>query len=353
MSTNRFKSMTSALIVVLVVVASAGWAAAQAGLSGGGIAKTPDGTVWSNPGAVTPSNPSVTRPPVSGAQQPSMNYPPAGRVPSGAIPSRPSVGVQSPSASGSVGIANSPDGTVWSKPGSGGPSSVRPPTTSYPPTTGYRPPVTSYPPTTGYPSTAPYRPGVARPSVVTFPSAPRTGGIANVPDGTVWFRDGHRVYQSTPVQDAYDYRYWSDYGPLSVWWGYPTTTVYGFYSPEYDGWYSNDLVSYRTYTASPYRTRHYVSYPWYTTYYYWGSPYLTDSAVMYAPGFVSGFQWQDGNDWRVAFSYGFGSGIRLGELSWVWSWYPYGGHAKVSAVADRPVAYTRYVGPRVVEYSTR
>ena len=57
-----------------------------------------------------------------------------------------------------------------------------------------------------------------------------------------------------------------------------------------------------------------------------------------------GFSYADDDDWDLAFGYGYGGGVRLGESSWVYSWYPYGGHQRI-AVSVGDDDYGEYWAP--------
>ena len=131
------------------------------------------------------------------------------------------------------------------------------------------------------------------------------------------------------------------------------------YSPTFRYHSYRDWPDFRSYTVyrirrySPYTYRCYRAIPWYGTYYYPAyrySPYC----IYYAPGFSWGVRLEASDDLmgeiddEVYFGFGYGSGIQLGTLPCVYSWYPYGGYQRLRLSDKEPDAYTRYGVPDAI-----
>lgn len=100
--------------------------------------------------------------------------------------------------------------------------------------------------------------------------------------------------------------------------------------------------SYRAYRVMPYYHHRYIVCPWYSTFYY-PSYYGWSDFYSYAPGFSWGLSYNWDYDSTIYFRYGYGGGVRFGECDWIYSWYPYGGHQRVSYQTSVPASYTRFV----------
>jgi hypothetical protein len=107
------------------------------------------------------------------------------------------------------------------------------------------------------------------------------------------------------------------------------------------------VVQFRRYNCRPYVYREYYALPWYGTFYYTTSRNW-DDACSYAPGFAYGFSYNQGdNDYAVRFSFGYGSGVRLGNSPFVYSWYPYGGYQRVPLSDSAEQDYGQYIAADV------
>lgn len=143
---------------------------------------------------------------------------------------------------------------------------------------------------------------------------------------------------------------WHDLGSVSYGhgyyapgWGYTNHTFY----PGRAGYGSR--VDYRKVRASPYRHLSYVACPWYQVYYYPTHPAF-EAAAYYAPGFAWRFSYQtDAGYWDKFFGYGYGGGVRFGECDWMYSWYPFGGFARMIIGESVPMEYTQYIAPRFLD----